>query len=381
MYKDTVAFIRERFRQPESFIPLHEPYFGGREEELVLDALRSTVVSSVGKYVDQFEELIASFVGSKFAVATNSGSSALHVALKLVGVEPGTEVITQALTFVATANAIAYANAVPVFVDVDRENMGMGADALREFLESNTERAASGERVNKRTKRRISACVPMHTFGFPCGIGEICSTCEEFNIPLVEDSAESLGSRTGNQHTGTHGKIGIFSFNGNKTVTCGGGGAIVTNDERIAKLAKHLTTTAKLPHRWEYRHDYVGFNYRMPNLNAALACGQMEQLPLILERKRQLASDYQRFFEPLKPNFISEQAGTTANYWLNTIRLNDRVDRDRFLEETNDQNIMTRPVWEPVCGLKMYRHCETDSLENTWWLAERLANIPSSARN
>ncbi|HYD20619.1 MAG TPA: LegC family aminotransferase, partial [Flavipsychrobacter sp.] len=281
MYKEVLGFIRKVFGEAEEFIPLHAPYFGGNEKKYVADTIDSTFVSSVGAYVNRFEEMMCEITGAKYAIATSNGTIALHLALVTAGVKHGDEVITQPLTFVATANAISHANGTPVFVDVDRDTMGMSPAALRSFLEQHAEKK-SGVAINRNTGKKIAACVPMHTFGFPCRIDEIAAVCSEWNIALIEDAAESLGSSYKGQHTGTFGLMGTFSFNGNKTVTCGGGGALVTNDKELAEKAKHLSTTAKVPHPYEFVHDSVGYNYRMPNLNAALACAQLEQLQEIL---------------------------------------------------------------------------------------------------
>lgn len=378
MFEETVSLVRELFREPEGFIPLHEPYFAGNEEAYVVDTVRSTFVSSVGAYVDRFETELASFIGGGKAVATASGSSALHVALILAGADRETEVLTQALTFVATGNAILYSGAIPVFLDVDRDSMGLSPEALANFLEKETEKDSGGYCINRRTRRRIVACVPMHTFGFPARIEGIAKLCEENGIVLVEDAAESIGSLVGATHTGRFGSLGVFSFNGNKTITAGGGGAVVTGDDELARRAKHLTTTAKVPHAWRYWHDTMGFNYRMPNLNAALACAQLEKLPAILERKRHLAKQYTAFFDQQGVEYPCERAGTTANFWLNTVMLADKSERDAFLEFTNARKVMTRPAWEPLNELPMFDKCQTDHLETTRYLADRLVNLPSS---
>lgn len=373
-------FVRAQFQQPEGFIPLHAPHFGGNEKKYLNDCIDSTFVSSVGEYVNRFEAMMAEITGAKYAIAIVNGTNALHMALLLCGVQREDEVISQALTFIATANAISYIGAQPVFVDVDADTLGMSPDALRQFLENNAEKRPDGFTYNKTSGKRIAACVPMHTFGLPCRIDEIAAICGEWNIALVEDAAESLGSYYKGQHTGVFGKIGTFSFNGNKTVTCGGGGAIITNDEALAKQAKHLTTQAKVPHRWEFRHDHIGYNYRMPNLNAALACAQLEQLEEILNSKRELALAYQDFFSGTDINFISEIPEAKANYWLNAILLKDRATRDAFLTYSNDNGIMTRPVWELMTDLPMFEHCQQDELENSRMIADRLVNIPSSYR-
>ena len=296
MYKNVVDFIQEMY-DTKDFLPLHEPKFIGNEKKYVNEAIDSTFVSSVGKYVTEFEEMVAKFVGSKYAIATSNGTSALHIGLKLVGVDEYTEVITQPLTFIATANAIAYCQAQPVFVDVDRDTLGLSAKKLEAFLEASTFINENQECVNSKTHKIIKACVPMHTFGHACKIDEIVAICDRYHIAVVEDSAESLGSYYKGQHTGTFGKVGIFSFNGNKIITTGGGGMIVTDDEALAKRAKHITTTAKVPHPYEYIHDEVGYNYRLTNLAAALGVAQMESLPLFIEKQRELASKYQAFFK------------------------------------------------------------------------------------
>ena len=378
-YNNIVSFIRDQFNTPEAFIPLHEPRFFGKEREYVMDAIDSTFVSSVGAYVDKFEKMMCEITGAKFAVATVNGTSALHTALILAGVKPGDEVITQPLTFVATANAIAYTGAKPVFTDVDRDTMGLSPEKLEQFLSRNFT-LKGGVSINNRTGKRAAACVPMHTFGMPCRIDELAEVCKQWRIPLIEDSAESLGSRYKGQDTGTFGKLGVFSFNGNKTVTSGGGGAIVTDDEELAKLAKHITTTAKKPHKWEYIHDYVGYNYRMPNLNAAMACAQLEQLNHYIENKRELANSYRDFFRDTNIGFIDEIESAFSNYWLNAVCLEDREERDRFLAHTNEQGVMTRPIWKLMNKLEMYKDCQTGDLENSEWLEDRIVNIPSSVR-
>ena len=380
MFEEAIQFVRSQF-QTSGFVPLHEPRFAGREKEYLLDCIDSTFVSSVGAYVDRFEAMLAKYTGAKYAVVTVNGTSALHVALKLAGVQSGDEVITQSLTFIATANAIVYCGAKPCFVDVDRDTLGMSPAALRHFLETQTEKAAgTGRRVNRATRRPVAACVPMHTFGHPCRIDEIVAICREYGIPVVEDAAESLGSFYKEQHTGTFGAMGVFSFNGNKTITCGGGGAIVTNDETLARRAKHITTTAKIPHRWEFVHDEVGYNYRMPNLNAALACAQLEQIDGFLKNKRALAEAYKEYFPTVGLSFVTEPKNARSNYWLNALILSDREERDSFLQATNDAGIMTRPVWRLMNELEMFKDCPGGPLDNATWLEQRIVNIPSSVR-
>ncbi|NBB78338.1 MAG: LegC family aminotransferase [Verrucomicrobia bacterium] len=361
----------------EDFIPLHRPVFGGEEKAMLAECIDTSFVSSVGKRVDEFEARMAEFTGARHAVAVVNGTCALQVALRVAGVEPGDEVITQALTFVATANSIAHAGASPVFVDVDRETLGMSPDALEAFLESEAERRDDGC-FNRGTGKRIAACMPMHTFGHPCRIEEIARICADWGIELVEDAAESLGSYRGERHTGTFGHLGVFSFNGNKIITTGGGGMIVTDDEALARHAKHLTTTAKVPHAYEFVHDEIAYNFRMPNLNAALGCAQMEQLPGFLAAKREIAEGYRRLCEELGIVFISEQAGTRASYWLNAIVLDSRDARDAFLKATNDAGVMTRPIWRLMSELELYTDCQSEGLTISKWLEERVVCLPSS---
>lgn len=376
MYHDVIDFVRSQFKTND-FIPLHAPTFIGNEKKYVLDTIDSTFVSSVGAFVDRFEKELAEYTNAKRSVAVVNGTSALQVSLRLAGVGEGHEVITQALSFVATANAISYLGAHPLFIDVSKDSMGMSPTALHSFLYNNVD-IQGGKAINKATGRVISACVPMHTFGFPCDIQEIVKICKSFNIPVVEDAAESLGSRVDGKHTGTFGLMGTLSYNGNKTITCGGGGSILTNDDLIADQAKYLTTTAKKAHKWDYFHDELGYNFRMPNLNAAMACAQLENLDLFLENKRELAGKYDSFFSSLGIKFRCEKEGTSANYWLMAVELEDRKARDRFLEETNKEGVMTRPIWVPLCDLPMYKDCQRDSLGNTRYLEERIVNIPSS---
>lgn len=375
-----IQFIREVFNEKENFIPLHAPYFGGNEKKYLNETIDSTFVSSVGAFVDLFEQKMCEYTGAKYAVACVNGTNALHIALLLSGVQPEDEILSQALTFIATANAISYIGAKPVFIDVDIDTMGMSPVALSQFLENNAERKTDGFTYNKKTGKKISACVPMHTFGLPCRIDEIQNICSQWNIAVVEDAAESLGSYYKDQHTGTFGKLGVFSFNGNKTITCGGGGAIITNDEVTAKKAKHITTQAKVPHPWKFMHDEIGYNYRMPNLNAALACAQLEQLDEFILNKRQTAKQYQEFFEHSDVKFIAETKDSKANYWLNAVLFPDEKERDIFLEQSNAQKVMTRPIWELMTSLPMFKDCEHDGLKNSRYLAERIVNLPSSVR-
>lgn len=375
IHERVVAQVRAIYG--EGFIPLHRPIFEGNEKQYLSDCIDSNFVSSVGAKVVEFEQQIAAFTGAKYAVATVNGTAALHIALLLAGVQNGDEVISQALTFIATCNAMSYAGAHPVFVDVDRDTLGMSPVALRNWLTSNAE-IREGQTFNRATGRRIAACVPMHTFGFPLRIEEIASICEEFGIPLVEDAAESLGSYVGGQHTGTFGKLATLSFNGNKVITTGGGGMIITDDESIAQRAKHLTTTAKVTHPYEFVHDEVGYNYRLPNLNAALGCAQMEMLPLMLEAKAGIEVTYRKLFDGTSVHFVVARPGTTANHWLNAIVLDSEAERDAFLQYTNSRDVMTRPIWRLMSRLDMYKHCQHDELANSYWLEARVVNLPSS---
>ena len=361
----------------DGFIPLHRPVFEGNERNYLVDCIDSNFVSSVGAKVTEFEQRVAEYTGSKFAIATVNGTAALHTAIELGGVEPGDEVISQALTFVATCNAISYAGAKPLFVDVDIDTMGLSPDALKRFLEENTEKRSSGT-FNKTSGRRISACVPMHTFGLPCRIAEIAEICAAWDITLIEDAAESLGSYVGRRHTGTFASMATLSFNGNKVITTGGGGMIITDDSELAKRAKYITTTAKVPHPYEFVHDEIGYNYRMPNLNAALGCAQMERLDEFLAIKAQLANQWDAFFDQNNVRFVRAIDGNKANHWLNALVLDSKEDRDKFLKFTNDNGFMTRPIWTLMSKLSMFKDCQSDGLENSSWLEDRVVNIPSS---
>ena len=373
-----IDFIRQEFHQPEGLIILHDPRFCGNERKYLMDAMDSNFVSSVGEYVNKFEKMVAEYTGSPFAVAAVNGTSALHISLLLSGVKAGEEVITQPVSFIATCNAISYCGAKPVFVDVDRDTMGMSPEKLEEFLKENSLRKANGFTYDNKTGRRFAAVVPMHTFGHPCRIDEIAAICEKYNIALVEDAAESMGSFYKGKHTGRFGKFGAISFNGNKIITTGGGGMILTDNEEKARLAKHITTTAKVPHRWEYRHDYTAYNYRLTNLAAALGCGQIEQLEKFVVIKRELADKYMAFCEKNGIVFNKEPENSRSNYWLNAVILNDRAERDEFLTFTNDNNIMTRPIWILNNKLDMYAGCQCGDLSNAQYLEDRVVNIPSS---
>lgn len=380
MYSELIQFIREQYGTND-FIPLHAPTFKELDRQYVLDAIDSTFVSSVGEYVNRFERDLARFTGAAKAVATVNGTTALQVALQLVGVQCQDEVITQPLTFVATANAIAHLGAHPVFVDVDRDTMGLSPDALEKFLQLNAEKKSDGI-YNKNSGHRFAAILPMHTFGHPCRIEEIIEIAKEWSLPVVEDAAEAIGSFRGDSHCGTFGDVGILSFNGNKTITCGGGGALLTNNEKLGDRARHLTTTAKVPHPWEFEHDEIGYNFRMPNLNAALACAQLERLSLILNDKRRLALSYQDFFEERQwADFFKEPAGARSNYWLCAIALENVNIKESFLKVMNDAGIMSRPVWKLMTELPMYSDCQAGKLENSIWLRERVVNLPSGVRS
>ena len=376
MNKKIISFIRNKFKS-EDFIPLHVPTFNGNEKKYLNECIDSTFVSSVGPFVDKFEQLMNQITKTKKTTAVVNGTAGLQVALRLVGVKKNDEVITQALTFVATANAIAYNNAHPIFLDVDLDTMGLSPNAVDDFLEEYGELREDGC-YNKKTGRKIAACMPMHTFGFPVYLDELLIVCNRWKIPLIEDAAESLGSEYKGKPTGSFGEVGVFSFNGNKIVTSGGGGAITTNNIELGERAKFLTTTAKEPHSYEYVHNELGYNFRMPNLNAALACAQLEQLDLYLNKKRILAMSYEKFFFSKGIKFRTETKNTKANYWLMCVELENLKERDLLLESTNSNNIMTRPIWKAMDSLSMYKNCQKDELLNTRFLESRIVNIPSS---
>jgi perosamine synthetase len=384
-YAEVIRFIKKQF-PGKDFIPLHEPHFSGNERKYVLDAIDSTFVSSVGTYVNRFEEMMAKIAGTRYAIATVNGTSALHMALLVAGVRENDLVISQSLTFIATCNAISYIGAKPAFIDVDRDTMGMSPKALEQWLAAHTVRKINPETgaelvYHNISNQRIAAIVPMHTFGHPCRIDAIADIAKQHNIALIEDAAESLGSYYKGRHTGSFGLVGTFSFNGNKTVTCGGGGALVTDDEALAIRAKHLTTQAKKPHRWEFNHDEIGYNYRMPNLNAAMACAQLEQLDVFVANKRALAAEYRSFFEDFSGlAFKHEPEDSQSNYWLNAIEAETIEERDRFLEQSNQKGVMTRPAWTLMHRLPMFAECFCGDLENSEYLFDRLINIPSSVR-
>lgn len=376
--KDIISFIRSLYGQ-KGFIPLHEPRFIGNEKKYLEECIDSTFVSSVGKFVDQFEQMLCEITGSKYAIACVNGTAALHMSLILAGVEDDDEVITQALTFVATANAIRYQRAHPIFLDSASDNLGLCPKDLDKFLEEYAE-IKDGKCINRKTGKVIRACVPMHTFGHPVHMDEIISICEKYNIFVVEDAAESMGSYYKKKHTGTIAKIGVLSFNGNKTVTAGGGGALLIQDENLAKRAKHLTTTAKVPHKWEFYHDEVAYNYRMPNLNAALICAQLEKIKEFVENKRETASKYREFFKNSNLQFIDEPQDCKSSFWLNAIMCNDTEQRNELLDITNSAAVMTRPIWNLMPDLQAFKSYYSSRLINARKYANCVINLPSSVR-
>lgn len=378
-FKKVTDFIYNLYNS-QGFVPLSVPKFIGNEKKYLNECIDTTFVSSVGQFVDRFEQDMAAYTGAKRAVVCVSGTNALHMSLMLVGVERGDEVLTQALTFVATCNALSYIGAHPVFIDVDIDTLGLSPSAVKLWLEANAI-LKEGQCYNKKTGRRVKACVPMHTFGHPIHLDELVEVLNEWHIELVEDAAESIGSFYKGKHTGTFGKVGAISFNGNKTITTGGGGMMLFQDEELGAFAKHITTQAKVPHRWEFVHDHIGYNYRMPNINAAIGCAQLEHIEEYVEDKRKTAAQYAEFFKDMEDiKFFTEPENTRSNYWLNVVLLKDKITQFEFLQYTNDNGVMTRPVWELMNRLPMFEHCENDGLKNTIWLADRIVNIPSSVR-
>lgn len=378
-FKKITDFIHDLYGA-QDFVPLAVPVFIGNEKKYLNECIDTTFVSSVGKFVDRFEEDTARYTGCKRAVVCVSGTNALHMSLMLAGVKRDDEVLTQALTFVATCNALSYIGAYPVFIDVDRDTMGLSPFAVREWLAKNSEQK-NGECYNKNTGRRVKACVPMHTFGHPVHLDDLVEVLKEYNIELVEDAAESIGSLYKGKHTGTFGKVGALSFNGNKTITTGGGGMMLFNDEELGAYAKHITTQAKIPHRWEFRHDHIGYNYRMPNINAALGCAQLEHIEEYVASKRETAKAYEEFFKDIPEiEFFVDTPDTRSNYWLNVVILKDKEAQLAFLEYTNDHGVMTRPIWELMNRLPMFEKCENDGLKNTLFFSDRVVNIPSSVK-
>ncbi len=379
MFDEIISFIKNLY-PGEIPVPLHAPRFRGNEKKYLLECIDSTYVSYVGHYVSEFEEKIQKFTGSGYAVAVVNGTEALHLALLLAGVKGEDEVITQPLTFVATANAISYCGALPVFVDVEKSTLGLDPDALADFLETHAHIEEDGNCYNTTTGRRISACVPMHTFGHPCKIDHIVTICKKYHIPVVEDAAEALGSFYKGQHVGTFGHLGILSFNGNKPVTTGGGGIILTRSQNIAQKARHLSTTAKVPHNWEFNHDQVGYNCRMPNINAAIGCAQMENFSFFLQDKRDTAGIYSDFFHHLAVPIVEEPPKAKSNYWLNAIILKNKTERNEFIQYANESGVQVRPVWTLMNHLPMFNHCQCGPLDVANWLEDRVVNLPSSVK-
>ncbi len=375
MFDSLVSFVREQYRTNE-FIPLHAPSFKGNERDYVVETIESTFVSSVGSFVDRFERDMSAYTGSPRAIATVNGTAALHTALMLAGVKAGDLVITQPLTFVATCNAIAYCGAEPVFIDVDRHTLGLSPVALDEWLHEYARLDVDGL-CRLKGGRIVRACLPMHTFGHPVEIDKLLEVCRRWRLVVVEDAAESLGSLYKGRHTGTFGELGTLSFNGNKIITTGGGGMILTN-ENLGIKAKHLTTTAKLPHPYEYVHDEVGYNYRLPNLNAALGCAQLEQLEEFIKMKRSLAARYEKELQGSELHFVHEPEDCRSNYWLNAVVCENRDRRDALLKATNDRGVMTRPIWQLMNHLPKYSNCLRGDLSNATWLEARIVNLPSS---
>jgi perosamine synthetase len=360
-------------------VPLHVPYFAGNEKKYLLDCIDTTFVSSVGVYVDRFESMMRGVTGAKHAIATVNGTSAIHLSLVLAGVKDGDEVVTQPVTFVATCNAIAYQRAHPVFVDVDSDTLSLSPVSLEQFFSTYGSIRDDGC-INRVTGRKIAAVIQMHTFGLPGRAAEIAEICSRWRVKYIEDAAESIGSYIGDKHTGRFGQFGAFSFNGNKTVTSGGGGCVITDEDAIGALGKHLSTTAKVAHPWEFFHDAVGFNYRMPNINAALACAQLEQLAGFIANKRATAKVYSTECARIGIRFLQERPGSLSNYWLNAIMLENAIERDRFLEESNASGIMARPVWRLMHHLPAFRDCLRTDLGTSERLEKLIVNLPSSVR-
>ncbi|MFZ4705047.1 MAG: LegC family aminotransferase [Bacteroidales bacterium] len=379
LLKSITSFIRSLYPGMET-VPLHAPVFFGKEKEYLAECIDTTYVSYVGSYVNRFEEMISTYTGAKYAIATVNGTCALQTALLIAGIKPGDFVITQALTFVATANAIHFANATPVFIDSDPQDLGMDISKLEEFLSQECRMNEDGFCYHKVTNRRISACVPVHIFGHPVKIDKVVEICEKYNITVIEDAAESLGSTYKGKHTGTFGLLGILSFNGNKTVTTGGGGMILTNDKDLATRARHITTTAKMPHPYEFIHNEPAFNYRMTNLSAAIGVAQMENFDFIIRNKRETAARYNEFFTNLGMDFFTEKENSFSNYWLNVLLMKDRNERNDLLELTNASGITTRPAWRLMTDLPMYSGNIHTDLSNAVKLENTIVNLPSSIR-
>ena len=379
MNKQWMQFVEEvKAMYKKDFVPLHEPTFNEKELEYVTDCVKTGWVSSVGAYVTRFEEDLAKFVGVKRAVAVVNGTAALHIALKVAGVEANDEVLMPSLTFIATANAVTYCQAIPHFIDVHEETLGMDPFKLDVYLAELSE-VRNGELFNKRTNRRIKAVVPMHTFGHAVHLDELVALAEKYHLVLVEDAAESLGTYYKGKHTGSFGKVNAMSFNGNKIITTGGGGAILTDNEALADYAKHLTTTAKVPHKWEYVHDEIGYNYRMPNINAALGCAQLEKMPEFLAQKKALVEKYARLLAGLQGvRLFKEPTHSESNYWLQTMILDQTLNRNEMLAFLNENGVMSRPIWQPMHELEMFKECPKMSLNVTKLLKNTLVNVPST---
>jgi len=378
LFQKTIYFIKSLY-PGQNPVPLHAPVFFGNEKKYVDDCIDTSYVSSVGRYVDLFEDMTAKYTGAAKAVACVNGTNALFLALKMSGVGQNDEVITQPLTFIATVNAIMYCVANPVFIDVDKDTMGLSPEKMADWLNKNA-RMKDSACYNTHTGNRIKACVPMHTFGHPVHLEELAGLCIRWNITLIEDAAESIGSFYKGKHAGTFGSIGVLSYNGNKTVTTGGGGMLLFQDKKLGERAKHLTTQAKIPHPWEYRHDEVGYNYRLPNINAALGCAQMENIEAMLKNKHETAMKYKKFFDSSEILFFDAPKDCRSNYWLNSVILKDKQTKDAFLSETNANGIQTRPVWELMYRLPMFAECQRGGMENAEWFADRVVNLPSGFR-
>jgi aminotransferase in exopolysaccharide biosynthesis len=378
LFREIIEFIQKLYSN-SSPVLLHAPKFLGNEKKYLNDCIDTTFVSYVGKYVTDFENHIKNVTGSRNAIAIVNGTCAIQIALIAAGVKLGEEVITQSLTFAATAAAIKHAGAEPVFVDVDKETLGLSPESLKEYLEKYAE-IRSGTTYSKVTGQKIAAVIPMHTFGHPVRLDEIIKIAQKYNLIVIEDSAESIGSYYNKKHTGTFGRAGIFSFNGNKTVTTGGGGMLISDDDQLAERVRYITTTAKRPHKWDFFHDEVGYNLRMPNINAAVGCAQMEYLNTILEKKRDTTEKYRKYFKNIGIPFVDEPENCKSNFWLNAIILKNREVRDCFLEFSNSNNVQTRPVWTLMTKLPPYQKCHHGPVPNSQWLEDRLVNIPSGLR-
>ncbi len=377
--KEFVNFTRLIY-QNENEVTLHRPIFDKNDISILKNTIDSNFVSTAGPFVEKFEKKICQFTKSNFAVSMVNATSAIHIALRVLGVEQDNEVICQSFSFVAAANAITYTGARPIFIDISEDDLGLNPDSLEKFLLKNA-KIQNGKLINKITRKRISCCIATHIYGHPCKIKKIRKICKNYNIPLIEDAAESLGSYTGNQHTGTFGEIGIISFNGNKIITTGGGGALLTNSKKISDRARHISSTAKVPHTYEYIHDEVGYNYRLPSLNASLGYSQMKKIKKILKLKRKLSKMYKAFSNGFNVSFLDEPNGTKSNFWLNTIIFNDEIERNEFLEYTNQNGVMTRPAWKLMHHLSMYKDSYRGDLQISENLQKRVVNIPSSVPN